>query len=362
MEQANRRLTPDDAISTPDVPPARIPPELQAAAVEPPAAWVAGMRSDAGAAAGAQADRGNSASGQSGEASLFGSLDADQRIRADVEQHERTLWASAGAITLLYAALIASQLLLGAGAGSMAEIEQRQKERRGQDGADSINVEIVPEPDFNAKTKKWRDGAEQQSPTPSPMPPQPQQQPSEAQPEIKGTVEAEDEKEKPKEEEAEEAGQPALDIEALVDAAAADFAEQIDRAFRKRPQKAAPERQAMMSGGGEMKVRGQGAGGKSDAFTRSVIAALMKTAPWAVRADGTGAGLLRDLAVGRPQLRARGALERQPGDRQGRGRRHPQGEVRGAPTRHVARPAHLHHRLRVRLHPLSPCPLAWGEG
>ena len=161
----------------------------------------------------------------------------------------------------------------------MAEIEQRQKERRGQDEADSINVEIVPEPDFNAKTKKWRDGAEQQSPTPSPMPPQPQQQPSEAQPEIKGTVEAEDEKEKPKEEEAKEAGQPALDIEALVDAAAADFAQQIDRAFRKRPEKAAPERQAMMSGGGEMKVRGQGAGGKSDAFTRSVIAALMKTRP-----------------------------------------------------------------------------------
>ena len=158
-----------------------------------------------------------------GEPGLFGSLDADQRIRAGVEQHERTLWASAGAITLLYAALIGSQLFLN-GAGSMAEIEQRQKERRGQDGADSINVEIVPEPDFNAKTKKWRDGAEMQAPTPSPMPPQPQQQPSEAQPEIKGTLEAEDEKEKPKEEEAEEAGEPALDIEALVDAAAADFA------------------------------------------------------------------------------------------------------------------------------------------
>ena len=109
----------------------------------------------------------------------------------------------------------------------MAEIEQRQKERRGQDGADSINVEIVPEPDFNAKTKKWRDGAEMPSPTPSPMPPQqqPQQQPSEAQPEIKGTVEAEDEQEKPKEEERpKRPAEPALDIEALVDAAAADFA------------------------------------------------------------------------------------------------------------------------------------------
>jgi TonB family protein len=213
-----------------------------------------------------------------GEASLFGSLDADQRIRATVEQHERTLWASAGAITLLYAALIASQLFL-TGAGSLAEIEQRQKERRGQDGTDPINVEIVPEPDFNAKTKKWRDGAEQQSPTPSPMPPQPQQEASQAQPEINGTVEAEDEKEKPKEEETKQGGDPALDIEALVDAAAADFAAQIDHAFRKRPQKAAPERQAMYSGGGEMKVRGQGASGKSDAFTRSVIAALMKTRP-----------------------------------------------------------------------------------
>jgi protein TonB len=69
-----------------------------------------------------------------------------------------------------------------------------------------------------------------------------------------------------------------LDIERLVDAAAADFKRNVDHALAKRPQKKRREQQAALSGGG-MQVRGTGASGKSDAFSRSVIAALMKTRP-----------------------------------------------------------------------------------
>ena len=42
-------------------------------------------------------------------ATLLGVLDADQRIRANAEQNERTLWVSAVFVTLLYAAIVAAQ-------------------------------------------------------------------------------------------------------------------------------------------------------------------------------------------------------------------------------------------------------------
>ncbi len=101
---------------------------------------------------------------------LFGALDAEQRIRTFAEKNERTLWAGAAGMTLFYASLIAAQVLTGAGVLSSAEREQL--ERRGQD-AQSISVELVPDPDKTAKTEKWRDGAQAQAPTPAP--PQPQQ-------------------------------------------------------------------------------------------------------------------------------------------------------------------------------------------
>lgn len=219
-------------------------------------------------------------------ASMFGNLDADQRIRKAAEQNERLLWAGAAGATLIYALLIASQSMTGM-LIPLEEIQRQQEmQRRGQDG-NIVSVEIVPEPDRNAKTTKWRDGTDtpaQQQPTP-PMPPMPQ---TAALPEPQTEPEQEAEKEVEKEEAKEEAkhenkDEPRpedspmlLDLDSLVDAAAADLKQQIDRHYEKKKQ---PRRQQQAAVSGTMKVRGSGASGKSDPFTDSVIAALMKTRP-----------------------------------------------------------------------------------
>jgi TonB family protein len=225
---------------------------------------------------------------------LFGVLDADQRIRSIAEQNERTLWTSAIAVTLIYAAIVAAQVMNLGGLSSMEHaLEQQQQERRGQDGT-TISVELVPDPDKDSKTTKWREGAQQ---APNPAPPQPQQQPSPPQPEVQPQLkpaekqvkeepkeevkeEAKEEpKEDPSEKEHKEAGQPSLpDLEALVDAAATDLNEQVKAHYDRKPRRQQPQQQAMYSGGG-MQVRGSGASGKSDEFSKSVIAALMKTRP-----------------------------------------------------------------------------------
>jgi protein TonB len=224
-------------------------------------------------------------------ATLIGVLDADQRIRANAEQNERTLWASAAFVTLLYVAVIAAQLMnLGGFSGIEQELERQRKERMGQ-GGDSVSVELVPEPDFKAKTEKWRDGANQ---PPNPAPPQPQQQAALPQPPVEQPQpteqpseepakeepqEQQDSAEKEQESEKEQSSMPSL--EALVDAAASDLQEKVKEHYdRKQTQQRRPQRQqqAMFSGGG-MQVRGTGAGGKSDAFNKSVIDALLKTRP-----------------------------------------------------------------------------------
>jgi len=214
---------------------------------------------------------------------LIGALDADQRIRAGVERSERTLWVSALFVTLLYAAVIAAQVMnLGGFSSIQHELEQQQREREriGQ-GSDSISVELVPDPDHKSKTEKWQEGA---NGAPTPNPPQPQQQAALPQPLIDEQQQAEQqpEQEKPKEEEAEkqhQGGQPSLpDIEALLDAAADDLAEQVRAHYDRKPSRPQRQQQATFSGGG-MQVRGVGAGGKSDAFSKSVIDALMKTRP-----------------------------------------------------------------------------------
>jgi TonB family protein len=202
-------------------------------------------------------------------------LDADERIRQSDQRGERTLWASAAVVTLLYTSLIAGHLLLGDPLSQAAQ--ERERQRRGQDAPESISVEIVPEPEAASKTKRWREGEAEQTPTPTPaeLPPQPPQMASIAQPEV---PEVEEPTEETKEEPRPEGSPMLLDIESLVDAAAADLTQKIDRAFAKKPQKKQREQQAVMAGGG-MKVRGTGASGRSDPFTRSVIAALMKTRP-----------------------------------------------------------------------------------
>jgi TonB family protein len=216
-------------------------------------------------------------------AGLIGVLDADQRIRAGAEQNERTLWASAIAVTLIYASVIAAQVMdLGGLSGIERELERQRLERRGQE-ATSISVELVPDPDKDAKTKKWREGAQQ---APTPAPPQPQQTASLPQPEVEQQQKPTEEqaKEEPTKEEAaekeqKEGGQPSLpNLEALVDAAAEDLNEQVKAHYDRKPRRPQPQQQAMYSGGG-MQVRGSGASGKSDEFSKSVIAALMKTRP-----------------------------------------------------------------------------------
>jgi TonB family protein len=212
--------------------------------------------------------------------SLFGRLDIEQRIRTFAEKNERTLWAGAAGMTLFYASVIAAQVLTGA--GGLSSLEREQQERRGQD-AQAISVELVPDPDKTSKTQKWHEGA--QAPAPTPAPPQPQQTASLPQPEVQAQptqeqpTKEEPTKDEPTKEEQAKGGEPSIpDLEALVDAAADDLTEKIKRHYEQKPQKAQPERQAMYSGGG-MQVRGTGASGKSDEFSKSVIAALMKTRP-----------------------------------------------------------------------------------
>ena len=212
---------------------------------------------------------------------LFGALDAEQRIRTFAEKNERTLWAGAAGMTLFYASVIAAQVITGAGVLSSAEREQL--ERRGQD-AQSISVELVPDPDKTSKTQKWHEGAQ----APTPAPPQPQQTASLPQPEVQAQpteaqpTEEQPTKDEPTKEEQAKGGEPSIpDLEALVDAAADDLTAKIKRHYEQKQQQAQkprPERQAMYSGGG-MQVRGTGASGKSDEFSKSVIAALMKTRP-----------------------------------------------------------------------------------
>jgi protein TonB len=211
--------------------------------------------------------------------SLFGSLDADQRIRQSAESGERTLWVSAAVVTLLYVSLIAGQLVLGD--PLMSAAEEQARERRGQDATGPISVEIVSEPDLNAKTEKWRDGVETQAQQPTDRPPQREQMASIEQQEIEAQQEQEQQEERETQKEAEQKQRNdamLLDLERLVDAAAADLTRKIDRAYAQRPQRQQPQRQRVEAGG-QMKIRGRGATGKSDAFSRSVIAALMKTRP-----------------------------------------------------------------------------------
>ncbi|MFA5897961.1 MAG: energy transducer TonB [Hyphomicrobium sp.] len=228
-------------------------------------------------------------------AGLIGALDADQRIRAGAERGERTLWVSAACVTFLYVALIAASIMdLGGLSAIEQELHRQERERRGQD-ANSISVELVPDPDIKSKTEKWQDGA---NGAPTPNPPQPQQQaalpqepveaepteqPSEQKPEEKpAEEEAKKEPEKETDEKQHDGGQPSLpDLEAMLDAAANDLSEQVKRHYDRKPRRQQQEQQqqqATYSGGG-LKVRGVGASGKSDEFSKSVIEALMKTRP-----------------------------------------------------------------------------------
>ncbi len=207
------------------------------------------------------------------EETVFGVLDSEQRIRRTSEQHERMLWMGAVLTTLIYIALIAGQAISGIAA--LVSPEQMQKERVGQD-SNSISVEIVADPDKAAKTPHAHDGAMAPGPQPTPMPPQPPQPPQTAAVEQPDTQEPEKDPPKEPTEDHPDGSRLTLDIDSLVDAAAADLKEKIDKAFAKKPQKR--QQQASVSGG-DIQMRGTGAAGKSNPYSRSVIAALLKTRP-----------------------------------------------------------------------------------
>ena len=78
---------------------------------------------------------------------LFGALDADQRIRTVVKQNERTLWAGAVGVTLIYVGLIALQAMQL----SPAELAEMTKRKRGQDA-----------PEFNQRRARPRSRQELQ--------------------------------------------------------------------------------------------------------------------------------------------------------------------------------------------------------
>lgn len=219
----------------------------------------------------------NAAPAEATDRNLFGTLDAGERIRASAKQNERTLWAGAFGVTLIYAGLIASQAMQL----TAADLAEMMKRRRGQDAPDSISVELVPDPDQKAKTTKWREGANAAQENLEQRPPQEPQVASLQQPK----AEEAPAEEEPKPEDAPEAEQPKNfsptlpDLDTLVDAAAADLDRKIKQALeKKQQQKQRQQRQAAAPIGG-LQLRGTGASGRSDPFSRSVIAALMKTRP-----------------------------------------------------------------------------------
>ncbi|MCZ7596062.1 MAG: energy transducer TonB [Hyphomicrobium sp.] len=211
---------------------------------------------------------------------LIGVLDADERIRAGSERSERTLWASAAFVTLLYAAIIAAQVMnLGGLSALEQELERQRQERRGRNPTPSASSSSPT----RTRTPRRRNGRTARSSRPirrrrnrsRPLPypslrveqPQPTEEPAEAEPQEE-TAETE-----------REAGQPSLpSLEALVDAAADDLSRKVKEHYDRKPSRPQPQQQAMYSGGG-MQVRGSGASGKSDEFNKAVIAALMKTRP-----------------------------------------------------------------------------------
>lgn len=228
------------------------------------------------------ADGANADAGKKGTAGLIGRLDADDRIRQTAERSERVLWAGAAAATLVYALLIAGQMA-GLAILLPSEEVQRERERRGQGAPDSISVEIVPDPDHNSKTTRWREGTDVPAPQPMEQPPQPPQIEARAEPEPEPRPEPEPTETKPTEEKAEEprdADSPMLlDIDSLVDAAAQDLKRQIDDHYDRKKQRQQQRRRQQAAASGAMQVRGTGASGRDDPFTRSVLAALMKTRP-----------------------------------------------------------------------------------
>ena len=188
----------------------------------------------------------------------------------------------------------------------------------------SISVELVPDPDKTAKTTHWREGGSA-GPTPTEQPPQP---PAEGErwrsPRCRGDrADQRREEDEPRPE-----GSPMLlDLDSLVDAAAADLTRKIDHAFAKKPQK------QHASSSDRCRAATCSCAAKAPRASRrllpQVIAALMKTRPGPFALWGR---VLVSFEISRRQaeLRAPAALERQLRARRRRGRRHPQGALRGA--------------------------------
>ena len=239
---------------------------------------------------------------------LFGALDADQRIRTVVKQNERTLWAGAAAVTLIYVGIIALQVMQL----SPAELAEMAKRKRGQDAPESISVELVPDPDKTSKTQKWQEGqTAAQNPEQPPQQFQPPQVASLQQPQLqekpvkedpkakeeaKSEDEAKPEEDAPKAEEEKQFGPTLPDLNTLVDAAAADLDRKIKDALerKKQQQRQREQRQAAAPGGRAADPRH-----RRLRPLRSVLAQRHRRAdedaPRPLRAVGTRARVVPDL-------------------------------------------------------------------
>lgn len=257
-------------------------------------------------------------------ASLIGAVDSAFRLSLPGAASERAFRISLLAVTLFY--LLSGVAIVVADYYDLTTVEeaQRQREQRGQiEGPPSMEVAIVDAPSLDAQEKHARDGmdappqqASEQPPQMHPtIPPEPmeqqQPQPAEQAPpaeaketpnetEADKTAEAEAEKQpekveappdkpldKPKPQQ-----QPVLKTEPTplgVDLSMRAYAEAVDAAIERRkrareaqqhPQQkdaSRPATTAMLAG--SSRVRGAAKSGRTDPYSQSVIAALLRAKP-----------------------------------------------------------------------------------
>ncbi len=223
---------------------------------------------------------------------LLGLVDPGFRLPAVAS--ERSFRISLAAVALVYLLALVSVLMLAPEGGDAVPPESR-----GQvEGQPSIEVAIVDAPSLDAQNKASRAGADA-PPQPNemnlPLPPAPPVQPTELTPpqppqetpqpeEAEKQPEPEPVKEKPEKREPKKA-EPTLDG---IDLSMKSYADAIDAAVERRKRER-QQRQASQPStafvGGSSSIKAAAKSGKTDAYSQSVIAALLKTkpAPFALR-------------------------------------------------------------------------------
>lgn len=221
---------------------------------------------------------------------LLGVLDPAWRILLPPVSQDRRFWGALALVTLLYLAAFVSLL------PALDHAVTEEARRRGQvDDPKSVSVEIVEDPDKAANARHDQSGSEQPAPVP-PQPAQPpQQQPRQAEetPQLRPTQQPETAEEQqpkettPAETPAQSQEQPStettaekLGIDVTMNRYVAALDAEMERRKQQRaarPSPPAPAVSATLSG--TSRLRGQAASGQNDAYSRSVIAALIRSKP-----------------------------------------------------------------------------------